>query len=80
MRDFSLPKDLEAAARPAPLDKHPDRYYECPVCGQRVDRVNLDQVYHHDTRPHAPLSEATSRYDRTCTEGSRAAEPSCPRR
>jgi hypothetical protein len=63
MRDFSLPKDLDDAARPAPREKDPGRYYDCSVCGQQVDRMNLDQVYHHDARPHEPLSETKSRYD-----------------
>jgi hypothetical protein len=64
MSDFSLPKDLQDAARPAPRAKDPNRFYNCAVCGQQVDRVNLDQVYHHDARPHEPLSGESARYDK----------------
>ncbi len=53
--DLSLPKDfteMVEAKRPA---QPADRHYTCPVCRQQVDRVNLDQVYHHTAEPHAPL-------------------------
>jgi hypothetical protein len=56
LRDFSLPKDLDDAARPALPDKHPDRYY--------------------GSRPHEPLSEAASRYDRIEPAGHARLDPS----
>ena len=31
------------------------RFKTCAVCGQVYDIQSLDQVYHHDARPHAPL-------------------------
>jgi hypothetical protein len=31
--------------------------YPCPHCGQLVDKRDLAAVFHHEVRPHQPLTE-----------------------
>jgi hypothetical protein len=39
------------------------RHYQCPVCGQTVDRRDLEQVYYHDCAPHGPRAPDANRYE-----------------
>ena len=41
----------------APTPERPqDRDFECPVCGQMVDRQSLTQMHHHIDGPHEPMA------------------------
>jgi hypothetical protein len=46
-------------------EREPDQHhYQCPICGQTVDRKDLEQVYYHDDTPHDPRAASASRYQR----------------
>jgi len=59
MADDGLPADLRERVETAISEQQElrerDRYFECPVCSQRVDRQDFRAVLHHDERPHGPL-------------------------
>jgi hypothetical protein len=57
MRDLSSTEALQ--------EREPDQHhYQCPICGQTVDRKDLEQVYYHDDTPHDPRAASASRYQR----------------
>jgi hypothetical protein len=57
MRDRFLPEDTQDSVTPAPRDPPAHRFYNCAICGQRVDRAKLAQAFHHDDQPHEPMAE-----------------------
>jgi bifunctional non-homologous end joining protein LigD len=38
-----------------------EHFYQCPVCGQTVDRRGLDDVLHHEQPQHDRLPEVCSK-------------------
>jgi hypothetical protein len=56
MSALDIQKQIDEVETRAP-ERRADRDYQCPVCGQKVDRENLDQVHHHSEEPHQPLPE-----------------------
>jgi hypothetical protein len=58
MADDGLPADLhdrvEATMAERKAQRDHDRFFSCPVCGQRVDREDFRAVLYHDEKPHQP--------------------------
>lgn len=59
---FSLSSDVQTSVEAKAAPQAEDRYYPCPVCGQVIDRKNLDQVYYHGPEPHEPRDPDALRY------------------
>jgi hypothetical protein len=55
-------EELNQAPVEAPDVAEAKHFYECPVCGQRVDRRCLGDVLHHEQPEHERLPEV-------CTKG-----------
>ena len=54
MTRLQLAKEIKDRTVQAEPKRAPDRFFACKVCGQSVDRLNLEAVFHHDDKPHLP--------------------------
>lgn len=53
MPALDIQRDIDGVVTRDPQSRA-DRYFDCPICGERVDRENLDQMLHHDEQQHPP--------------------------